>query len=179
MSPPPGIRGVVAEFTAPDELVAATRRIRAAGFRRIEAYTPFPIDELGDLLAGRAVLLPLVIFGFGLLGLLVSYFMQYWMAAIDYPLNIGGRPLNSWPAFGPISFEITVLWAVASGFFAWFIVNRLPRLADPLGSVPGFDRATIDRFFLCIAADDPRFDAERLRWLLERSNARRISDVPE
>ena len=169
--------GVAAEFATAAALVAAARHIRNAGFRRIEAYSPFPIDALDDLIAGKQVALPLIIFCCGLGGLLAGFLMQYYLAAVDYPLNIGGRPLNSWPAFGPTTFEIAVLFAMVGAFIAWFVVNRLPRLGNPLAAVPGFDRATSDRFFLCIEASDPRFERGRIHWLLEHCNAERISDI--
>lgn len=172
-----GLFGVLAEFTTADGVVAAARHMRNAGFRRIEAYSPYPVDALDELLGGRQVALPLVIFACGLLGFLIGFFLQWGGAAIDYPINVGGRPLNSWPAFGPTIFEFTVVWAVAGGFVAWFIANRLPRLSSPLREVPGFERATTDRFFLCVEAADPRFDRERLHWLFARCEAHRVLDV--
>ena len=170
------LHGVVAEFATPEAVTDAARDIHAAGLRRVEAYTPFPIDALDELVAGREVTLPVLIFVCGLLGFAVSLAMQSYGAAVDYPLNIGGRPLNSWPAFGPIVFEITVFWAVAGGFVAWFIVNRLPRLGQRIQAVPGFDRATTDRFFLCVETGDPRFDRDRLLAIFERRNAVRIAE---
>jgi Protein of unknown function (DUF3341) len=171
------LHGVLAEFAGAADLVAAMRHLRIAGFRRLEAYAPMPIDGL-DEIAERPVALPIVIFLCAVLGCLGGYFLQYWGAVVDYPINVGGRPLNSWPAFLPTAFEIAVLLAVAGGIIAWFVASRLPSLASPLARVPGFERATIDRFFLCVESGDPRFDPGRLRHLLERCAALRIVEVP-
>ncbi|HZS85642.1 MAG TPA: DUF3341 domain-containing protein [Stellaceae bacterium] len=173
----PELYGIAAEFTTAEAVTAAARHIKNAGFRRFEAYTPMPVEALDELIAGKQVALPLLIFCFGCIGFLVGFFMQYYLAVVDYPIHVGGRPLNSWPAFGPITFEITVVFAVGGAFLAWFIFNRLPRLGTPLSAIPGFERATIDRYFLCVEASDPRFDRARLRWLFERCGAHRIAEV--
>jgi hypothetical protein len=150
--------GVVAEFKDPTALVAAARKAREAGYTRFEAYAPFPIEDLSDAVGHPRTRLPLVVFLGGLFGGLAGYFMQYYTAAVTYPLNIGGRPLHSWPAFIPVTFECTILGAALAAVFGMLARNGLPMPYHPLFYIPNFARASRDLFFLCIQARDPKFD---------------------
>lgn len=171
------LHGIVAEFDSADALRHTVRRLRLAGFERIETYTPFPVDGIDDRRA-HGYALPLIALAGGFGGLAVGYLMQWYSAAINYPINVGGRPLNSAPAFVPITFEIMVLFAVFATVFGALILAGLYRLSHPVEAAPGFDRASQDRFFLCVEAADPRFDAERLRWVLTQYEPLRITEVP-
>ena len=173
------IYGVVAEFKTEHELVHAVEKTREAGYRRIEAYTPFPVEGLSEALALKRNNVPLITLIGGLTGGLGGFFFQYWVNVIAYPLNIGGRPLNSWPAFIPVTFELTVLGAALSAVFGMLALNGLPRPHHPLFNVHRFVKhATSDRFFLCIEARDPRFDRDKTRRFLESQQPRGIFDVP-
>jgi hypothetical protein len=171
------LHGLLAEFEGAAPLIAAARSLRQAGFRRLESYTPIPLDELDDLIAGRRTRLPLSMLACGLAGFLGFFLLQSWAAAIDYPINIGGRPLLSWPAFLPSSLEVGLLAAVAGGFVLFFVLDRMPRLHHPIDAAPGFERASQDGFFLCVEAADPHFERERVRAALERCRAIRILEV--
>jgi hypothetical protein len=150
--------GLLAEFADADALRAAAGAARAAGFRRIEAYAPFPIDGLGEALGLRRTAVASATLIGGLIGGVAGFIMQYYSAVIAYPINSGGRPLNSWPAFIPVTFELAVLGAAFAAFFGMLIMNGLPRLWHPLQQVREFDLASRNRFFLCILRSDPRFE---------------------
>ncbi len=158
--------GVVAEFDDPADLVDAARAARDRGYRRMEAYTPYPIKELDEVLP-MWNLLPTVVFLAGVLGAFTAFYMEYFVAAIVYPVNVGGRPLNSWPSFIPIMFELTVLFASVAAFFAVWFFAGLPAPYHPLFRVPNFRRASDDGFFLCIEARDPKFNPEATARFLE------------
>jgi hypothetical protein len=170
--------GLLAEFGTPEALVAAAERIREAGYREVDAFSPYPIEGLADALAFRHTRVPLIVLAGGIVGALTGYLLQYWVSAIAYPLNVGGRPLNSVPAFVPVTFELTVLFAALAGFIGMLALDGLPRPYHPLFGVPRFDRATRDGFFLLIEASDPRFHVEDTRRLLLRLGAREVFDVP-
>jgi hypothetical protein len=171
--------GMMAEFATAEAIAAAARRLHLNGFRRMDAYTPFPVAGLDEALRPRRrPWIPILILLGALVGAVYSYFLQYWAAALSYPVNVGGRPDNSWPAFTVSSFEVTVLFGVATAFFALLLFCRLPLLYHPVFNAPGFERASQDRFFLCVEAADRRFDAERLRDIFERHDAVRVSLVP-
>ena len=159
--------GLMAEFENPDALLSATRRAFEAGFRRMDAYTPFPIEGLAEALGSHRTHVPLVILIGGLIGCLGGFYLQYWVHVIDYPLIIGGRPLNSWPAFVPVTFELTILIAALFGFFGLLIMNGLPMPYHPVFNVERFQLASRDRFFLCIEVGDPKFDPDGTRRFLE------------
>jgi hypothetical protein len=174
------IYGVVAEFPTPDELIHAVERTRQAGYRRIEAYTPFPVEGLSEALALKRNNVPLITLIGGLTGGLGGFFFQYWVNVIAYPLNIGGRPLNSWPAFIPVTFELTVLGAALSAVFGMLALNGLPRPHHPLFNVKRFVKhATSDRFFLCIEARDPKFHVAESSRFLKELKATHISEVED
>jgi hypothetical protein len=179
MTPASALYGLMAEFDTPDELVAATRRARAAGYRKIEAYSPFPIEELAEVLDFRRTWVPAIVLAGGVLGGISGYLLQYYVAVISYPINVGGRPLNSWPAFVPVTFEMTILGAALFAVVGMLALNGLPMPYHPVFNVPEFGRATRDRFFLCIEASDPGFHPEGTRRFLESLKPREVSDVPE
>jgi hypothetical protein len=152
--------GLMAEFTEHDQLLDAARRAYTEGYRRMDAFSPFPIDELAEAIGHEYSLVPLITLVGGMMGGLGGYFMQWYAMARLYPINVGGRPHNSWPNFIPITFELTILVASASAFISMLILNRLPQPHHPVFNVPQFRRASIDRFFLCIEVEDPKFERE-------------------
>jgi len=168
----------MAEFTTAEEILAAVRRARAAGYRDMEAYTPYAVEGLAAELGQKGTRVPVIVLVAGLVGAGAGFFMQYWSMGVDYPFDVGGRPGNSWPAFIPIAFEVMVLVAALSALFGMLFLNGLPKLYRPVFNVPRFDRATQDRFFLCIEATDPRFDAEGVRQFLAGLNPAEVVDVP-
>jgi len=168
---------MLAEFNTPDELLAATRRAREAGYQQMDAYTPFPVEGLAEALGFQRTGLPFLVLLGGIVGGVGGYLMQYWMAAIDYPLNVGGRPLHSWPAFIPVTFELTILVAALAAVLGMLALNGLPMPYHPLFNVPRFALATRNSFFLCIEARDPKFDRDETRRFLESVKAREVSDV--
>jgi hypothetical protein len=172
-----GVYGLLAEFADPSALVAATDRARREGYRRMDAYSPFPIEELHEALGGHATRLPLIVLIGGLAGCLGGYGLQYWVSAIAYPLNVGGRPFHSWPAFIPVTFECTILAAAITAVLAMLGLNGLPMPYHPVFGVPRFALATRNRFFLCIEARDEQFDLEATRRFLETLNPREVTAV--
>jgi hypothetical protein len=171
--------GLLGEFPDAQTLVNATRAARDVGWREIEAFTPFPVEEVWQALPPRKDRIPLITLCGGVLGGAGGYFMQWYSAVVSYPINVGGRPLNAWPSFIPITFEMTVLGAALAGFFGLLALNRLPRLRHPLFGAPHFDCASRSRFFLCLRARDARFETSEARSLLERHGAREIVEVDE
>lgn len=151
--------GIAAEFAAEAPLLSAAERLSEAGVRQIEAYTPYPVEKLDEILPRPTNFLPVLVFAAGILGLAGGFLLQWYGAAVSYPLDIGGRPPASWPAFIPIAFEIAVLCAVTTGFVGFFAAARLPKPYQPIAALPGFERASQDRFFLVIDEADPRFAA--------------------
>jgi hypothetical protein len=168
----------MAEFATADELLAAAQRVRAAGYRRAEAYSPFPVEGLAETLGFEGSRVPLATFLGALAGGAGGFFMQWYAAVIDYPVNIGGRPLNSWPMFVPVSFELAILGGALAAVAALLVGNRLPRLHHPVFAVPDFDLAMRNRFFLCLRTDDPAFDAEASAQLLDSLKPMRRVEVP-
>jgi Protein of unknown function (DUF3341) len=174
------LHGVIGAFASPAAVVEAARHLRSLGFRELEAYTPYPVEELDEVLRpGHRSRLPLVIFVGAVIGAVWGYFIQAWDEVLNYPINVGGRPHNSWPAFVVADFEFTVLFAVAAGFFALLASCRMPRLHHPVFAANDFARASVDRFFLCVGAGDPSFEPHRIRRVFERHGAERVSEVPE
>jgi hypothetical protein len=173
----PPIYGMMAEFETPTELVIAIRKARDAGYRRMDAYTPFPIEEVSEALHIHDRRLPLLVLIGGIVGFFGGYGLQYWISVIAYPLNVGGRPLHSWPAFMPITFECTVLVAALTAVFGLLALNGLPMPYHPVFNVPRFALASRDRFFLCIEARDPQFDREATRRFLTRLDPRSVAEV--
>jgi len=170
--------GLLAEFEEPEALVRAAARVREAGYRRVDAFSPYPIEELGEALGLRPSPLPLVVLIGGLLGGLGGFALQAWSSVVAYPMNVGGRPAFSWPAFVVPAFETTILGAALAAVLGMFAFGRLPMPYHPLFHVPRFALASRDRYFLCIEAADPLFDARRTRRLLEELSPTGVHDVP-
>jgi hypothetical protein len=173
----PTLYGIMGEFNNPSDLVAAARRTYEAGYRRINGYSPYPIEELSEAIGFTRTSLPLIVLIGGILGGLGGFFMQYWMEVIDYPLNVGGKPYNSWPAFITITFECTVLVAALAAVLCMLVLNKLPQPYHPVFNVPNFALATRDRFFLVIEANDPRFSHDETTQFLNTVGASNVSDV--
>ena len=173
----PPMYGVIAEFENPTDLVAAARRVYSLGYRRINGYSPYPIEELSEAIGFTHTSLPLIVFIGGLIGGIGGFLMQYYIEVIDYPINVGGKPYNSWPAFIPITFEMTVLVAAFSAVLGMLVLNKLPQPYDPVFNVPNFAMATRDRFFLAVEANDPKFDHAEVVGLLKSLNALEVNDV--
>jgi Protein of unknown function (DUF3341) len=161
-----GLYGLMAEFHEPAALVAAAHRAREAGYRKVDGYSPFPIEELAEALGHHRSPLPLLVLLGGILGAAVGYGLQYWAAVIEYPVNVGGRPFHSWPSFIPPTFETTILFAAFAAVLGMLAVNGLPEPYHPVFNVPSFALASKDRFFLCIEATDPQFDEDETRGFL-------------
>jgi hypothetical protein len=159
--------GLLAEFASADGLLAAARRVRESGYERAEAYSPFPVDGLAEALGFARNRVPLFTFIGGLLGGIGGFWLQWYSAVVDYPVNIAGRPLDSWPMFVPVTFELAVLGSAFAAVISMFAANGLPQLRHPLFAAPEFDLATRNRFFLCLRSDDAAFDARESRELLE------------
>ena len=176
-TPGPTIYGVIAEFDTPTAVVAAARRAYEEGYRRMDAFTPYPIEELTEAIGIRHTRLPLLVLLGGITGALVGYGLQYWASVIYYPLNVGGRPLHSWPSFIPVTFEMTILVAALTAVFGMLALNGLPQPYHPVFNTPGFDLASRNHFFLCIEARDPRFNLEETRAFLNSLDPRAVTDV--
>ena len=170
--------GFALEFAAEDAAVAAAARLRTAGVRRIEAYTPYPVAALDPLLPQPRNPLPGLVFAAGMLGLAGGFVLQWYGAAVSYPLNIGGRPPASWPAFVPIAFEIAVLCAVSAAFAGFLALARLPKPYRSIAALPGFERASRDRFFLVVDAAGPRAAAADIERIARESAACRVVRWP-
>ena len=171
------IYGLIAEFDNAESLLAAAHRAFAEGFRKMDAYSPFPVEGLAEALGFHRTRVPLIILTGGILGCLGGFFLQYWLAVIDYPINVGGRPLNSWPSFIPVTFELTILIAALSAFFGVLALNGLPMPYHPVFNVERFELASRNRFFLLIEAADPRFDSAGTRRFLENIGSHGVYEV--
>jgi hypothetical protein len=170
--------GVVAVFDTAEAVKNAAVRLRQQGYRAFEAYTPYPIEGLDRIIHPRQQrLLPGLMFAGTVLGAAWGYWIQYWDEALNYPLNVGGRPYNSWPAFVVGTFEFMLLVAIAGGFFGMLAVSRLPKLYHPVFEASAFERASRDRFVICIEASDPSFDASVVRREFEQLGAEQIEEV--
>jgi hypothetical protein len=173
----PPFYGLMAEFDNPNDVVAAAHRVHDEGYRRIDAYSPYPIEALSEAIGVHSTKMPLIVLIGGVVGCLGGFLLQYWTHVIDYPLNVGGKPLFSWPAFVPITFETTVLGAALSAVFGMLALNGLPEPYHPVFNTPNFALASRDRFFLLVEATDPKFDREKTRLFLEGLGAREVNDV--
>ncbi len=172
------IYGLLAEFDSGDELREAAWDLNLAGYTSMEAYSPFDVEGVAEAVGKSRTWLPLFVLGGGITGGALGFFMQYYANVIDYPHNIGGRPFNSWPSFIPVTFELTILLAALSAFLMFFVLNRLPRLNHPVFNIDEFERATDDRFFLCVESADPKFDSKETRKRLERCSSHPVREVP-
>ncbi|GIW00437.1 DUF3341 domain-containing protein [Roseiflexus sp.] len=173
----PTLYGLIAEFDDAEALLAAAEKTRDAGYKQFEAYTPMPIHGLDEAVGYRGTRLPWVIFGAGLLGASGMFALQTWINLVEYPLNIGGRPLFSWPAFIPATFEGMVLLSAFAAVFGMIAACGLPRPYHPVFNAPNFERASVDRFFLCIEAADPKFELKQTRQFLESLGPLAVSTV--
>jgi hypothetical protein len=173
------IYGLMAEFDDASALVAATSKARDEGYRRMDAYSPFPIEELHEAMGAHHSRLPLIVLIGGLVGCLSGFLLQYWVSTIAYPINVGGRPFNSWPAFMPVTFECTILGASLSAVLGMLALNGLPMPYHAVFNVPRFALASRNRFFLCIEARDRKFDLEATRRFLETLGPREVSTVDD
>ena len=173
----PPVYGLMAEFDHPEQLVSAAERARKAGYKKMDAYSPMPVEGLAEALGSRKTLVPLIVLIGALCGGSGGYLLQYWLSAIYYPINIGGRPLHSWPSFIPITFELTVLVASLSAVIGMLALNGLPQPYHPVFNVARFALASRDRFFLAIESADPKFDINETRLFLEDLGSREVSDV--
>ena len=171
------IYGVMAEFDTPTALVAAARAAYERGFRKLDAYSPFPIEELSEVLHLHKNRLPLIVLIGGILGGLTGYLLQYWVTVVYFPINIGGRPLHSWPAYIIITFELTILFAALSAVLGLLALCGLPMPYHPVFNVPRFALASRSRFFLCIEATDPLYEHDRTCEFLETLEPREVSEV--
>lgn len=169
--------GLLAEFDTAKALITAAKGIREAGYRHVEAFSPYPLPEAAEALGYRRPGVAGLVFIGGLVGGLSAFFMQYWIAVWSYPVNVGGRPLDSWPQFIPVTFELTVLIAALTGFFGVLILCGLPRYHHPLFAMERFDRSTTDRFFLCVESTDPLFERPATHTFLSGLGATGIEEV--
>ena len=174
----PHYYGIAAEFESPEDLMSAVERTREAGYSRMDAYTPFPVHGLSDAMRFRDERVPICMFLGGLTGALFGLFLQIYTNAWDYPFNVGGRPLISWVNCVPITFECTVLFSALTGLVSMIMMNGLPKPYDPMFNIPGFARASQDRFFLCIEARDPNFNVEDVTAFLESLGPLSVEAVP-
>jgi hypothetical protein len=170
--------GVMAEFDSAQTVVDAARRVMAEGFTQVEGYTPVPVEELNDVIHRKRTILPKLILGGGLIGMATGFVLQYWASVIEYPLNIGGRPLASWPAFVIPSYELTILFSALTAAIGMILLNGLPQPYHPVFNVPRFSLASSDKFFLVVEANDPKFDRDTTVRFLEGLGARGVYDVP-
>lgn len=171
--------GVMGEFTKPEQIISAAEKARAAGYRFVSAYSPFPVEGLSEALGFPRTSVPLLTLLGGLMGGIGGFAFQYWSSAISYPMNIGGRPLNSWPAFIPVTFELTILGASLFAVFGMLALNKLPQPHHPVFNVKRFAHATTDRFFLCIESRDPKFNLADTARFLQGLNAEHVTEVED
>lgn len=172
------LHGLIAEFDEPGPLLEATRKAYAAGYRRLDAYTPFHVEGVVEALGMRNTGVPIITLLCGIVGGLTGYGMQYFAAAIHYPLNIGGRPLHSWPAFVPITFELTILFAALGTVIGMLLLNGLPRHHHPVFETPFFEERNQSHFYLCIEACDPLFERDGTQNFLRQQKPAHVWEVP-
>jgi hypothetical protein len=171
------IYGITAEYDSPEALMAAAERARKAGYVKMDAFTPFPVEGMSHALDIRDKWILILMLIGGFIGCINGWLLQYWGSVASYPLNIGGRPIISWPQMVVIMFEATVLTSALTGVFSMIILNGLPQLYHPMFNLPGFERASQDRFFLCIEEEDSKFDTQEITRLLESTGALRVAEV--
>jgi hypothetical protein len=177
--PTPNAYGVVAEFDTPEQLKGAARKAREAGYRQIEAYSPFPIHGLSDAAGFKDEKVPWIVFMGGITGAMCGYALQYYVSVIDYPLNVGGKPLNSLPMFFPVTYEMTILFASFGAFLGMLALNKLPQPYHGVFNTPNFERASQDKFFLAIESTDKQFDEVETLKFMETMDANDVSLVKE
>ena len=173
----PATYGLMAEFDNPSDAVAAARRVHEEGYRKIDAFSPYPVEELSEAIGVHSTKMPLVVLVGGILGGLAGYLLQFYVHTVYYPINVGGKPFHSWPAFIPVTFEMTVLGAGLFAVFGMLAMNGLPEPYHPVFNAPNFALASRDRFFVLVESADPKFDRERTAELLRSLNPREVTDV--
>lgn len=176
-APLQSIHGVMAEFETADEFVTALRKVRAAGYTKFDGYSPMPVHESFEAMGLQNNPMSLMVLIGGILGLLGGFALATWVSVVAYPVNIGGRPLFSWPAFIPPIFECTILLAALTAVFGMIAINGLPLHYHPVWNVPAFARASSDRFFVCIEAIDPKFDLSTVKSFLAGLGSQGVSEV--
>jgi hypothetical protein len=174
---PPAVYGLMAEFDDPNALVRAARRTYEAGYRRIDAFSPYPIEEVWEAIGQHDRRLSFIVLTGGVIGLLSGLALQEWVHQVAYPINIGGKPLNSWPQFVPVMFELTILFAALSAVFGMIILNGLPQPYHPVFNVPRFEHASRDKFFLLVESTDPKFDRAKTLEFLKGLNPSEVNEV--
>lgn len=173
----PATYGLMAEFDNPSDAVAAARRVHEEGYTRIDAFSPYPVEELSEAIHAHKTKMPLIVLIGGILGGTLGYLMQFYIATVYYPINVGGKPLHSWPAFIPVTFECTVLGAALFAVFGMLALNGLPEPYHPVFNAPNFALASRDRFFVLVESADPKFDRERTAEFLRTLGPREVTDV--
>jgi hypothetical protein len=179
-SPVPGATsyGLMAEFESAQELVAAAHKTHAEGYRKVDAYSPFPIEGLAEAIGFHKNRVSLVVLIGGLIGLVSAYALQYWVAVITYPTNVAGKPYHSWPSFIIVTFELTILFGGLSAMIGMLALNGLPMPYHPVFNVPEFAKASDNKFFLVVFSSDPNYDAAATRSFLASLAPRMIAEVP-
>src|ERR1700761_8678461 len=174
----PAIHGAMAEFDTPEELVGACERAYAEGYRKMDAYAPMPVEGLAEAIGFRKNYVALAVLIAGICGVIGGYSLLFWITVIAYPHNVGGRPLHSWPSYIPITFECMILFSALTALVSMLAMNGLPKPYHPVFNVAAFDRASVDKFFLCIESSDPKFQTEDALQFLRDTGAKEVSVVP-
>jgi len=175
----PEVHGAMVEFDTPEELIAACERAYAEGFRKMDAYAPLPVEGLAEAIGYKRNKVAFCVLIGGICGVIGGFSLLEWISVIAYPHNVGGRPLNSWPAFIPITFECMILLSALTAMVSMFAMNGLPKPYHPVFNVPAFERASIDKFFLCIESADPKFRPDDTLAFLRGLGGKEVSLVPE
>ena len=173
------VHGVIAQFENLDQLIAAAEQVEEAGYTKYDAYSPFPSHDLIHAMHLPPSPLPWIVLAGGIFGAMFGYGLQYWMAVIDYPLNVGGRPLHAWAYMVPVTFECTILFASLAAVFGMLGLNRLPTPYHPVFNDPAFKMASAEAYFICIESRDPKFDRDEVVSLFEEMEAQRVAIVPD
>jgi hypothetical protein len=174
---PPATYGLLAEFDSPTALVSAAKRAYEAGYRQMDTFSPYPVEEAWEAIGHHDRRLSLIVLGGGITGLLTGLGLQEWVHQVAYPINIAGKPLNSWPQFVPVIFELTILFAALSAVIGMIVLNGLPQPYHPVFNVPRFEHASRDKFFLVIESTDPKFDRAKTLDFLKTLDASEINEV--
>ena len=171
------LHGVIAKYSTGEHLLDAAKSVRSKGYVNVEAYTPYMVEGVVDTLGNRDDRVTWIVFFGGVIGASLGFLLQYWVSAVDFPMNIGGRPNVSWPSFIPITFECGILCAALSGLVGMLLLNGLPRPHHPIFDAPGIEASLRDKFFLCIESDDPQFSLEEAKAALRDTGAESVDEV--